>query len=451
MFDLTHIAGLIGYPGLFAIIFAESGTIIGFFLPGASLLFTVGFLASHGVFDIRIIVPLVAVAAILGDNVGYWFGAKVGIRLFDKPDSRLFKREYLERTREFYSKYGTRTIFFARFVPIVRTFAPILAGVAGMEYNAFVLYNIIGGVLWASGISFAGYQLGATFPQTQHYVSLIILLIIVVTTLPLFREFWRTRRTSDVQSKPRAVIFDLDDTLAESYQPPNQAMIDKLGRLLEYVPVAIASAASFPRIEKNFLPELVRSPHAANLFIFSNNASEAHVWDKEWSSLYYFSLTQADRVKIIAAIKEAIAETDSVDDSLKDKMQILDRDAKIVFTPFPPETPQDEKRKWDPDFTKRKNMKAALDRRLPDFEVLIGGTSTIDVTTKGINKAYGVRWLAEQLECKPEEMLFVGDALYEGGNDAVVIPTGIQTRQVAGPTTTAEIIDELIDLYAKAD
>ncbi len=127
--DFMQLVRLTGYPGLFAAIFLESGVFFGFFLPGASLLFTAGILAAAGIFDVRILIPLLAVAAILGDNVGYWFGKKVGHALFTRDDSRFFKRRYVEQTHAFYQKYGTRTIVLARFVPIVRTFAPILAGV----------------------------------------------------------------------------------------------------------------------------------------------------------------------------------------------------------------------------------------------------------------------------------------------------------------------------------
>src|SRR6185503_5405697 len=156
---LPQLIKFIGYPGIFAIIFAESGLFFGFFLPGASLLFTAGLLASQGYFDPWILIPLVTIAAILGDNTGYWFGAKIGYKLFLRPDSRWFHHEHLERAKQFYDKYGSRTIFFGRFIPIVRTFAPIVGGVVRMPYRVFFTYNILGALTWATGVTSLAYFL----------------------------------------------------------------------------------------------------------------------------------------------------------------------------------------------------------------------------------------------------------------------------------------------------
>lgn len=191
---LTALVQFIGYPGLFAAVFLESGVFFGFFLPGASMLFTAGLLASQGFFNVWILIPLLTIAAILGDNVGYWFGAKVGIRLFLRPDSRFFHHKHLESAKDFYEKHGTRAIFLARFIPIVRTFAPIVAGVVGMRYRTFITYNILGAVVWGAGVTFAGYYLVTRFPGIQQYISLIILGIIVVTTIPIFVDIWRRYR-----------------------------------------------------------------------------------------------------------------------------------------------------------------------------------------------------------------------------------------------------------------
>jgi membrane-associated protein len=188
---LTALVQLIGYPGLFAAVFLESGIFFGFFLPGASMLFTAGLLASQGFFNVWILIPLLTVAAILGDNAGYWFGAKVGIRLFLRQDSRFFHHKHLESAKDFYEKHGTRAIFLARFIPIVRTFAPIVAGVVGMKYRTFITYNVLGAVVWAAGVTFAGFYLVSQFPGIQKYISLIIVGIIVVTTLPIFVDIWR--------------------------------------------------------------------------------------------------------------------------------------------------------------------------------------------------------------------------------------------------------------------
>lgn len=198
--DLTTIVQVIGYPGLFTAVFLESGLPIGFFLPGASMLFTAGLLASQGFFNIWLLIPLLTVAAILGDNAGYWFGAKVGVSLFFKKDSRFFKHEYLERAKDFYDKHGTQTILLARFIPIVRTFAPILAGITRMNYRMFFVYNVLGALAWAAGVTFAGYYLGTKIPNMERYLSLVILIIIVVTTIPLIWELRKPSPEEGVQS-----------------------------------------------------------------------------------------------------------------------------------------------------------------------------------------------------------------------------------------------------------
>jgi membrane-associated protein len=193
-FDLVSLVQLLGYPGIFTIIFLESGVFFGFFLPGASLLFTSGLLASQGYFNPWILIPLVTVAAILGDNAGYWFGAKIGYKLFLRPDSKFFKHEHLERAKIFYDRYGTRTILFGRFVPIVRTFAPIIAGVVKMHYPTFAVYNVVGALAWATGITTLGYLLGEKFPLIEKYFMLAILIIVVVTTIPLVWEVIKQHR-----------------------------------------------------------------------------------------------------------------------------------------------------------------------------------------------------------------------------------------------------------------
>ena len=178
----------IGYLGLFAVIFAESGLFFGFFLPGDSLLFTAGLLCSQAYFNIAFLLALLALAAILGDNVGYWFGAKVGPALFKKTDSLLFHKDHVEKTQKFYEKYGKRAVIFARFIPVVRTFAPILAGVGKMNYRTFVTYNIVGGLLWTLLLTLAGYFLGTTVPGIEKYIGYIIFSIIILSFVPVVYE-----------------------------------------------------------------------------------------------------------------------------------------------------------------------------------------------------------------------------------------------------------------------
>jgi membrane-associated protein len=184
MFDLVTMIKAIGYAGVAGIIFAESGLFIGFFLPGDSLLFTAGFLASQGFLDITILIITTFIAAVLGDNVGYAFGKKVGPKIFAREDSIFFHKNHIERSQKFYERHGRKTIIIARFVPIVRTFAPILAGVGKMNYRTFVAFNIIGGALWTVGLSLLGYILGNVIPNIDHYLLPIIALIIFISLLP---------------------------------------------------------------------------------------------------------------------------------------------------------------------------------------------------------------------------------------------------------------------------
>src|SRR5690349_17352873 len=167
-----------GTIGLIAIIFAESGLLIGFFLPGDSLLFTAGLLASQGKLNLGVIVVGCCVAAAVGGLVGYVIGARVGPALFRRPDSRLFKQEYVHQAEGYFDRYGSRTIVLARFVPIVRTFAPVVAGISKMEWRTFAAYNVIGSVVWAAGVLVAGNILGDTVPNIDKYLLPIIVLIV---------------------------------------------------------------------------------------------------------------------------------------------------------------------------------------------------------------------------------------------------------------------------------
>jgi len=184
-----------GYLGIFGAVFAESGFFLGAFLPGDTLLFTVGLLASQDYFDMKILLPLAALCAILGDNFGYYFGRKVGPKIFTREDSFLFRRSHVQKTKAFYDRHGKKTIILARFVPIIRTFAPILAGVGGMEYKTFFLFNVIGGVGWTASMLLAGYILGNFIPGLERYLEWIILGIIALSVSPFFIEWWRSRRT----------------------------------------------------------------------------------------------------------------------------------------------------------------------------------------------------------------------------------------------------------------
>ena len=196
--DLPLLVQTLGYPGITLAVFLESGVPFGFFLPGASMLFTAGLLSSQGVFNPWVLIPLVTIAAILGDNVGYWFGRKVGVRLFLRPDSRWVHPRHLERAKRFYDAYGARAILLGRFVPIVRTFAPIVAGIVEMNYRSFVIYNILGALAWATGVTTLGYFLGANVPIVGEYLTPIILGIIFVTCIPLAWDMLKKKPVEDV-------------------------------------------------------------------------------------------------------------------------------------------------------------------------------------------------------------------------------------------------------------
>lgn len=192
--NLSQLIQTAGYIGLFAIVFAESGLFFGFFLPGDSLLFTAGLLASSGYFNIYVLCFLLAVAAVLGDNVGYWFGKTVGPRIFTREDSLFFRKTHVLRAKEFYEKYGPKALVIGRFIPIVRTFIPIVAGVGGMHYPTFMRYNLIGGLLWAVGVTVLGYSVGTRIPHAEEYLTYIIIGIIVLSLVPIAVEFWREKQ-----------------------------------------------------------------------------------------------------------------------------------------------------------------------------------------------------------------------------------------------------------------
>ena len=192
--DPRHLIETFGTIGLLVIVFAESGLLFGFFLPGDSLLFTAGLLSSQGLLSLPIVLVGCFVAAVAGDQVGYAFGVRVGPALFKRPDSRVFKQEYVEKASHFFERYGAKTIVLARFVPVVRTFAPILAGVGTMRYRVFVTYNVLGALLWAVGITTLGYVLGEVIPDIDKYLLPVILLIIALSVAPIAVEVLRNRR-----------------------------------------------------------------------------------------------------------------------------------------------------------------------------------------------------------------------------------------------------------------
>ncbi|MFB3828909.1 MAG: VTT domain-containing protein [Bryobacteraceae bacterium] len=189
----TVLSGWLGYSVLFLIVFAETGLLVGFFLPGDSLLFTVGVVAGAGQLNIVAVNLLLMSAAIIGDTVGYMLGRKVGPHIFSRPDSRFFRREHLLRTKAFYEKHGGKTIVYARFIPIIRTFAPFVAGVGEMNYWRFVSYNVFGGIGWVFLMTMLGYKLGGV-PFIRAHFEKVIVTIIIVSVLPAVFHALQGRR-----------------------------------------------------------------------------------------------------------------------------------------------------------------------------------------------------------------------------------------------------------------
>ena len=201
--NLYHFDYLIrwgGYTALFVIIFSETGLLAGFFLPGDSLLVTAGLLAAvDGVLNIWFLNGLLCVAAILGDTTGYWIGHYFGPKIFTKEDSFFFNKAHLVRTKNFYDKYGPKTIILARFVPIVRTFAPTVAGIGRMEYIKFLTYNVVGGIGWILSMTLLGYYLGRSIPNIEKNVHYVILIVIFISFLPILKEWFHTRQEKSSQ------------------------------------------------------------------------------------------------------------------------------------------------------------------------------------------------------------------------------------------------------------
>ncbi len=194
MFDVVELVRAAGYMGLFAIIFSECGLLFGAIFPGDSLLFTAGLIASRGYLNIFVLVPLLFVAAVLGDNVGYFIGKKTGPRVFNREESFFFRKENAEVARRFFERHGPKSIVLARFMPILRTFAPVLAGVGRMDYKTFFRFNLVGGALWSIGITLAGFFLGNVIPDVDKYLLPIVGVIVLTSFYPLIPHLFKRAR-----------------------------------------------------------------------------------------------------------------------------------------------------------------------------------------------------------------------------------------------------------------
>ncbi len=189
LLDPEHLVKAFGYVGIFTMIFLESGIVFGFFLPGDSLLFTAGLLASQHYLNLGVVIVLAVVAAILGNNAGYYTGRKVGPSLFNRKDSKFFSHRRITEAHEFFDKQGGKALILARFIPAVRTFVPIIARVGKMEYRHFFTYNAIGGLLWGISMPLLGYWLGKTVPSIDKYLLPIVFVIILISAIPVLKQY----------------------------------------------------------------------------------------------------------------------------------------------------------------------------------------------------------------------------------------------------------------------
>lgn len=219
LIDPVYLIETGGFAILIVIIFAETGLFFGFFFPGDSLLFTAGLLVSLGILPTPIIVLLVGltIAGILGNFFGYGFGSAVGIKLFNKEDSLFFKKKYIYMTESFFERYGRLALIAGRFLPIIRTFAPIMAGVINMEFKRFLVYNVIGSVLWIFSLTLAGYFLGEAFPQLEHYLEYIILAVILIPLLPIGITYFRQRKKYKAEINAK-MLLDKEKKIIEKFK-----------------------------------------------------------------------------------------------------------------------------------------------------------------------------------------------------------------------------------------
>ena len=198
VYNVPELIKLVGFYGCIAIIFAETGLLIGFFLPGDSLLITAGLFAARGDLDIRALIPALIVAAIVGNATGYQIGKRTGKALYSRPDSLLFRREHVRMTRDYYDRHGGKTVVLAQFIPILRTFAPVVAGVGEMGYRRFAGYNVLGAILWVTSMTLAGYTLGNMVPNIEERIHYVVALVIAVSLLPPAIAWLRSRRGGDI-------------------------------------------------------------------------------------------------------------------------------------------------------------------------------------------------------------------------------------------------------------
>lgn len=247
---------------------------------------------------------------------------------------------------------------------------------------------------------------------------------------------------------PRAVLFDLDETLAESFQSPTPRMLMLFEQLLSYTPVALITGASMKRVTEHVLSALSPSADVSRFFILPDSSAEAYHFEEGiWKQVYAHTFSEEERANVVSAIERVCASHGWNQYPVRGE-RILSRPSQITVAALGIQASDDEKMNFDLDRSKREAFRDDLQLLFPDLEVRVGGRTAIDVSPRGLDKAHGVTWLAERLSCQPKDMLYIGDSFHPGGNDEAVVPTGIQWKSVAGPHETEVVIEELLHLYA---
>lgn len=241
----------------------------------------------------------------------------------------------------------------------------------------------------------------------------------------------------------KLIVFDLDGTIAESKSSLDDEMSALLGELLKIVKVAVISGGDWPQFEKQLISNLPHDSNLASLFLLPTCGTKFYEYDSTWRIIYSEDFTGEEKEKIITALKKAMGLLIDEGEAVWGQ-RIEDRGSQITFSALGQTAPLDEKKKWDPDFAKRKRMKEFLDKEIPEFSVRLGGTTSVDITKKGIDKAYGIRKLRDILGVEIVEMIFVGDALFPGGNDYPAKEAGVVSIQVEGPQETKRVIETII-------
>jgi phosphomannomutase len=257
----------------------------------------------------------------------------------------------------------------------------------------------------------------------------------------LFRTF--SGSASGGRSMKKLVVFDLDGTLAESKSALDREMAELLGALLATAKVAVISGGDFPQFEQQVLTRLAHDERLSNLSLLPTCGTKFYRYQGGWQKLYAEDFSAAEKEKIVSSFKRVIASSALAVDKIWGE-QVEDRGSQITFSALGQQAPIAEKKKWDPDFSKRKQLKAALDRLIPEFSVHLGGTTSVDVTKPGIDKAYGIRKLEEVLQIPIADMLFIGDAIFPGGNDYPAKEAGVTSIQVKGPSETKRVVEAII-------